>query len=216
MRVKICGIKNENDVQTVIKSDADAAGFLVGQVHASKDFILPSTAARLADSLPPYITPVLVTHLTDPEEIMELVMKTGITTVQLHGGSSVKDVKKLRDLMPLNSKLVLAAYIKNKRCTPELEEYYPFIDAVLLDSYNEEKGQVGGTGKIHDWELSSEIVAMSPLPVILAGGLNPSNVADAVRTVKPFAVDANSGLKDESDGRSLEKCIEFVRNAKGR
>jgi phosphoribosylanthranilate isomerase len=95
MRIKICGIKTEADVELVIKSGADAAGLLVGQLHTSTDFILPSTALRLSGLLPPYITPVIVTHLVDAVSILDIVKKTGITTLQLHGGSSSEEVRKI-------------------------------------------------------------------------------------------------------------------------
>ena len=83
MRVKVCGIKTEQELETAVSAGADAVGFLVGQVHASHDFILASTAARLVRMLPPYVVPVLVTHLTKPETILELAEQTSIFTIQL-------------------------------------------------------------------------------------------------------------------------------------
>ncbi len=214
MRIKICGIKTDADVEIVIKSGADAAGLLVGQLHTSSDFILPSTAARLAGLLPPFITPVIVTHLVDAASILDIVKKTGVTTLQLHGGNSYDEVRKICDALPENGKIIFAVHIIKGEMVPSLEAYYPFIDAVLLDSYNMTTGQVGGTGQIHDWALSSRIVRTSQVPVILAGGLNPSNVEDAIRTVKPYGVDANSGLKNSEGGRDPELCKAFVSNAR--
>lgn len=214
MRVKICGVRNEPDVAVAVKSGASAVGFLVGQVHASPDFILPSTASRLVALLPPFITPVIVTHLTEPESIMEIVLKTGVTTIQLHGGSAVPQVKKLSEIMPLNSKLILAAHILDNACSPELDDYYPFINAVLLDSYNKKESMSGGSGVIHNWDISAEIVKNCPLPVILSGGLHGENVAEAIRIVRPYAVDANSNLKAEDGSRSLSKCRAFAAAAR--
>jgi phosphoribosylanthranilate isomerase len=214
MRIKICGIKTEADVEIVIKSGADAAGLLVGQLHTSTDFILPSTALRLSGLLPPFITPVIVTHLVDAVSILDIVKKTGITTLQLHGGSSSEEVRKICDALPGNGKIIFAVHIIKNEMVPSLEAYYPYIDAVLLDSYNLNTGQVGGTGQIHDWALSAKIVKSSPVPVILAGGLNPSNVEDAIRTVNPYGVDANSGLKNAEGGRDPELCKAFVVNAR--
>jgi phosphoribosylanthranilate isomerase len=214
MKIKICGIKSENDLKTAIEAGADAVGFLVGQLHASKDFILPSTASRLAASLPPFISPVIVTHLIDSESIMGIAKKTGIGTVQLHGGSPANEVKKLRDMLPVNSKIILAVHLSIGICEPDPSEFIPFIDAILLDSYNRTSGQIGGTGKTHDWAKSREIVESSQLPVILAGGLNPDNVSDAIMKVKPFGIDANSGLKNNDGSRSLELCRNYVINAR--
>ena len=77
MRIKICGIRNEQDMNVAVNAGADAVGFLVGQLHASRDFILPGTAARLVRMLPPFVTPVLVTHFTDPAEVFDLVDRRG-------------------------------------------------------------------------------------------------------------------------------------------
>ncbi len=214
MKVKICGIKTETDVYAVIKAGADAAGLLVGQVHASTDFILPSTAARLAELLTPYITPVIVTHLADADGILDIVKKTDVITLQLHGGSTLDDVKKICDALPKNGKIIYAVHVIKGSMVPALEEFYPFIDAILLDSYNMVTGQVGGTGQVHDWERSAEIVKDSPVPVILAGGLNPDNVAEAVRMVKPYGVDANSGLKNPDGSRNAKLCLNFTVNAR--
>lgn len=217
MRIKICGIRNQEDVDVAVKADADAVGFLVGQLHASPDFILPSTASRLASVLPPYIMPVIVTHLKEADKIMEIILKTGINNVQLHGGSSLPEVKKLRDFMPLNSKIILSTYIVDNKCVPEIKQFYPFINAVLLDCYNREPSLIGqaDSSNLHNWEFSANVVKECPLPVILAGGLDGSNVVEAIKLVKPYGVDANNRLKSE-DGksRSLEKCIDFVRNAR--
>jgi phosphoribosylanthranilate isomerase len=214
MRIKICGIKTEADVDIVIKSGADAAGFLVGQIHTSTDFILPGTAARLSVMLPPFITPVIVTHLTDVASILDIVKKTGITTLQLHGGNSPEDVRKICDALPGNGKIIYAVHIIKSEIVPSLDAYYPFVDAILLDSYNMTTGQVGGTGQIHDWALSARIVKTSTVPVILAGGLNPSNVEEAIKTVNPYGVDANSGLKNPEGGRDPGLCRAFVANAR--
>jgi len=219
VKIKICGIKTAEDIQVVIDSDADAAGFLIGQLHASKDFILPSTAARLAEMLPPYISPVIVTHLFECDPILEIVLKTGITTIQLHGKCSIDEVKKLKDSLPLNSKIIISTYVVDNCCDPDPSDYYSYVDAVLLDSYNREPGMIGlnekDPMKCHNWLFAAEFVKKCPLPVILAGGLTQENVADAIKTVKPFGIDANNGLKDESsDGRSLKKCREFVRKAR--
>ncbi len=214
MRVKICGVKNEEDIKVAIKSGTDAVGFLVGQMHPSPDFIVTSTAARLIGLLPPYISPVIVTHLNDPEEILNIMMKTGARTVQLYGDNTVEEIKILHDSLPVNSKIIMAVHVTGYNQDLELDKYYPYINAIILDSINVEKGQVGGTGLTHNWNISAEIVKNSPIPVILAGGLNANNVKEAIKTVQPYGVDANTYLRDSNGNRSLEKCCDFVKNAK--
>ncbi len=196
MRVKICGIKNESELEIAVNAGADAIGFLVGQRFPSPDFILPDKATRLAALLPPFVTPVLVTHLTEPEEIAELIERTGVTTVQLHGGSSVEQVRTLRRCLGTGAKLILAVHVGQlpEEISPDPAPYAPFADAFLLDSYDSASGKVGGTGKTHNWQISARIVSAAARPVILAGGLTPENVVEAVRTVRPYAVDVNSGV----------------------
>ncbi len=212
MRVKICGVKTPGDIDTVVKSGADAAGFLVGQLHSSSDFILPSTAGRLASLLPPYISPILVTHLKNAEDILEIAGKSSIPNVQLHGDTATDQVARLRDGLPALSKIIYAVNVK-PGIIPELDgDLLPLINAVLLDSG--EEGKVGGTGRTHDWRTSAQFVSESTKPVILAGGLHPGNVAEAVSTVRPYGVDANSKLKAEDGGRDPILCAGFVYEAK--
>ena len=211
MRAKICGIRTEEDLKAAADSGADAVGFLLGQVHPSKDFILPGTAARLVRTLPPWVTPVIVTHLTDPDEILELSDRTGITTLQLHGGSSPEEVQKVRDALPPTGKVIVTLHLDKGTDFVVFKDFYPLADAFLIDSLDEATGRVGGTGKTNDWELAAKFVAESPLPVILAGGLKPENAADAIRAVHPYGLDANSGLKNSETGAvDPIRCRDFI------
>ena len=123
VRVKICGIRNEEDLNTAVAAGADAVCFLVGQVHASPSVILPGPAARLATALPPYVQPVLVTHLTEPAEILDLVSRTGIYTIQLHGGSTPEQVATLRDKLIAQAKLIVATHLQEERQILDLMDY---------------------------------------------------------------------------------------------
>ena len=215
MRVKICGIRNEKELETAVNAGADAIGFMVGQRHPSQDFILPGTAARLASLLPPFVSPVLVTHLTEPDAIMELIDQTLITTLQLHGGSRPEQITPLLDYLEGAGKLILAIHVTAPgEFTPDPAPYYEKVNAILLDSMDPATGRVGGTGRTHDWNTSARLTAASPRPVVLAGGLNPDNVAEAIRRVRPFAVDVNSSLKGYDGELDLKLSTAFVRNAK--
>ena len=220
MRVKICGIQNEHDLDTAVRAGADAIGFMVGQIHKSTRFILPSTAARLGKRLPPYISPVIVTHLTDAESIMDIISHSSIYTVQLHG-CSFEEMAKLRQMMPENGKIILAAYLDDEGKVPDIQEFYPYISAVMLDCYNLEPAFIGleEPRKEYRWNAAAEFTASCPLPVIIGGGLTPENVTEAVKTIRPFGVDSCAGTKGgpdstDPDETSREKCRSFVRNAK--
>ena len=214
MKVKICGIRNEEDLAAAISSDADAVGFLVGQVHASADFILPSTARRLARIVPPYVVPFLVTHFTDPDTVADLVGKTGIANVQLHGGSTPEQVIDLRDRLPAGARLVLGTHFRSERDFLNVMEFYRLVDGILIDTLDEAANRVGGTGKTNDWNLAAQFVRQCPIPVILAGGLHAGNAAAAVAQVHPYALDANTGTKDRAGNTSAEYCRAFVRAAR--
>ena len=213
MRIKICGIRNEQDLNTAVKAGASAVGFLVGQLHASQHFVLPGTAARLVRLLPPFVSPVLVTHFTDPAEVFDLVIRTGITTVQLHGGSTPEEVAALRDMLPPAGKIILAVHLQSEDDFVNTKDYYRKVDAFLIDSIDLEAGKVGGTGLTNDWALARKFVDETPYPVILAGGLCADNAADAIRTVQPYGLDANSRLKDAEGNVDAEKSLAFVKAA---
>lgn len=215
MRIKICGIRNETDLAAALSASPDAVGFLVGQVHPSQDFILACTARRLARSLPPFVQPWLVTHLSKPEEVLELAEAAAICNIQLHGESTPEEVSAIRDALPPCAKLVRAVHPEPQDTFFEHADFVPFINAYLIDTFNEKTGQVGGTGLVGNWNRAARFVQESPIPVILAGGLTPANVARAIERVRPYAVDVNTGVKSPADRvESAPLCRAFVKAAR--
>ena len=215
MRIKICGIRNDSDLKAALSASPDAVGFLVGQVHPSPDFILACTARRLAKSLPPFVQPWLVTHLSRPEEILDLADAAAISNIQLHGDSTPEEVSAIRDKLPPCAKLVRAVHPEPQDAFYDYSDFVPFIDAFLIDSLNPKTGQVGGTGLTGNWIRTARFVQESPLPVILAGGLTPANVARAVERVRPYAVDVNTGVKTHTDRtESAALCRAFAKAAR--
>ena len=215
MRIKICGIRNRTDLDAALSASPDAVGFLVGQVHPSPDFILACTARRLARSLPPFVQPWLVTHLSKPEEVLALADAAAIWNIQLHGESTPEEVSAIRDALPPCAKLVCAVHPEPQDAFFEYADYAPFIDAYLIDTLNPKTGQVGGTGLTGNWTRAARFVQESTVPVILAGGLTPANVARAIERVRPYAVDVNTGVKAPSDrSESVALCRAFVKAAR--
>ena len=215
MRIKICGIRNESDLAAALSASPDAIGFLVGQVHPSPDFILACTARRLARSLPPFVQPWLVTHLSKPEEILDLAKAAAIFNIQLHGESTPEEVATIRDKLPPCAKLVRAVHPDHQDSFFEYADFVPLIDAFLIDTINPKTGQVGGTGLTGNWIRAARFVQESPIPVILAGGLTPVNVARAIERVNPYAVDVNTGVKTPADRtESAALCRAFVKAAR--
>ncbi len=215
MRIKICGIRNDSDLKAALSASPDAVGFLVGQIHPSPDFILACTARRLARSLPPFVQPWLVTHLSKPEEVLELADAAAIHNIQLHGESTPEEVAAIRDKLPPCARLVRAVHPEPQDAFYKYAEFVPFVDAFLIDTFNPKTGQVGGTGLAGNWIRAARFVQESPRPVILAGGLTPANVARAIERVRPYAVDVNTGVKTSGDREeSALLCRAFVKAAR--
>jgi len=213
MKVKICGIKTIEDALKAIEFGADAVGLLVGQKHTSNDFIDKEQAKSIVRALPPFCSSVLVTHLEDNGEIIALAKFVGVTTIQLHGDSTPEDALHIKKELPY-IKLTKSLHVIDRNSIELGRKYLKAVDAILLDTVNVSTGQVGGTGITHDWNLSREIVDTYDAPVILAGGLGPDNVKQAVNEVRPFGVDANSGTKGKDGFKDYVKLEAFVRNAK--
>jgi len=213
MRVQIAGIKTIEDALMCVKYDCDAIGLLVGKSHNSDDFICVSKAKEIIDALPPFISSVIITHLEDSDEIINILRETNANTVQLHSYIKESEVRKIRETLPYVKILRLIHVSEEGEILNKLDENF-IGDCLFLDSINVKTNQFGGTGLTHDWNKSAEIVKQSKLPVILAGGLNPSNVKKAIDIVKPYGVDTNSGCKGRDGYRDEEATKAFIENSK--
>ncbi|HEY8966929.1 MAG TPA: phosphoribosylanthranilate isomerase, partial [Candidatus Methylacidiphilales bacterium] len=164
--------------------------------------------------LPPLVNTVLVTHLLTADEVLDLLEATGADTVQLHGEIPPAEIVRLREWRP-KLKVIKSFHVVDEACVEYGLPYVAFVDAFVLDSLNAETDQIGGTGLVHDWEISRRIMARYPIPVILAGGLTPENVAEAIATVRPYGVDVNTGLKGEKGLKDHAKIHAFVDAVRG-
>jgi len=214
IRVKICGNRTAKDALKAVEYGADGIGLLVGQKHNSPDFISPDEAKDIILQLPPFVSSVLVTHLSAPDEIVSLAKELGVTMIQLHGDTTPGEAKAIKEELPY-IKLYKAIHVTGVEAIQNAETYADVVDAVILDTINVSTNQVGGTGQTHDWSISAQIVKGLSIPVILAGGLNPDNVVEAIKQVQPFAVDVNSGVKDADGYKDFEKLKSFIERAKG-
>ncbi len=210
VRVKICGITRKDDLGAAAAAGADALGFVVG-APASPRNLSWEAAEQLFRQVPPFVKSVLVTVPTTVDNLVEDCRLLNPDAVQIHG-ENLHNVELIREKLPS----ILSIRAVNA-CSPDVLETAAAaakkFDAVLLDSLAE--GQYGGTGSVHDWKLSRLIQrAIHPAPLILAGGLNPENVADAVRIVQPYAVDVSSGVEQQAGIKDNQKMIKFVKNAK--
>ncbi len=222
-KVKICGNTNIKDAISVAEAGADAIGVIY--VANTKRYIDLGVAKRIFDAVPVFVSKVVVLRLDNApiesiQDEINMIADTGADCIQLHGDEPVELIADLRAF--LNSNLNLNARVKvikkvgvggtKEKCLENALAYESVVDALLLDTVT--VGAIGGTGKEHDWNISKEIVEKVKKPVILAGGLNPDNVANAIALVKPYAVDVSSGVEREVRIKDEVKVKRFIEAAK--
>lgn len=184
-----------------VEAGADALGFVFHP--PSPRNVTPDKAAGIIAQLPPFIQCIGLFVDQPPEKVNQTVTHCRLDLVQLHGDES-PDYCKL-----VKSRIIKAIRVKDRINLENMRIYQ--VSAFLLDAWSPQAH--GGTGVTFDWELA--VAASGKGRIILAGGLTPENVADAVRTVKPYAVDVSSGVEISPGKKDPEKILEFVKRAKG-
>ena len=165
----------------------------------------------LLKQVPVFVSSVVVTTPKNPEWLIEVYTKLRPSAIQIHGKEHI-DSSEIREKIK-DSWLIKTIYVTKDLLKNKVVEDLKFFDAVLLDSFT--RGQYGGTGKVHDWILSKQIKeSVAPIPVILAGGLKPENVKEAILKVRPYAIDVSSGVEATPGIKNYKKVQSFVRNAK--
>ncbi len=203
LRIKICGITNREDAFAAITCGADALGFVF--YAKSPRSVTPETARSIISSLPPLVTTVGVFVDEDMETLENIISYAGLDIVQLHGVESPEYVN-------LSRKTIKAIRVKDL-ADLEILNQYKSAAAFLLDTYSPES--IGGTGHVFNWEIAVEAKKLGR--IILAGGLNPDNIEEAVKLVQPYAIDVASGvegdIKGKKDHNKLRLFIERARKA---
>ncbi len=212
MKVKICGIKADRDLNIAINAGADAVGFITEVPVDSPRKISISEATRLISKVPVFMTSVLVIMPETAGQAINMIKTARPGAVQIHNAMALSELEQIKETgVKLIKTIPVSRDSEPGTLVKQIGELSGIADAVLLDTSID--GKTGGTGAQHDWEISSEVVLHAGMPVILAGGLNPENVRDAVRSVRPYAVDTASGV--ETDGKKDEKKVmAFINNAR--
>ena len=210
MRVKICGTATFADLDCAVAAGADAVGFLMGITHVTQDAVTPETAAAMVATLPPFIVPVAVTHLTKPSDLIRIVELARCTTLQIQDMVTPDDIAEVREALPY-LRIMKAVHVMDESAITTAKYFSDTADAILLDTRTADR--IGGTGITHDWNISAKIVKECSCPVILAGGLTPENVTEAIIRVRPYAVDVHTGVK-KNGVRDAERTRAFVANAR--
>ena len=212
--IQIAGIIDKAEAEMLIKNGIKFLGFPFAlPVH--KEDLSRKEASAIIRNFPTGVYGVLITYLEKANEITALSKELGTTLIQIHGNISEKELKKLRELQPETP--LIKSLVVSKNNFEELKEnvrkFSPFVDAFITDTYDPATGASGATGKTHDWEISRSLRELSPLPLILAGGLNPENVKEAIEFVRPAGVDSHTGVENES-GRKDELLVrKFISEA---
>lgn len=212
-RIKICCITTKEEARMAINYGADAVG-LVAKMPSGPGPIPDWLISEIAKTIHPPIASFLLTSEQSSEEIIHHAKRADTNTVQIVDELTSGTYNDIRISLPY-LKIVQVIHVTGESSIDEAINVSEDVDALLLDSGNR-SGQVkilGGTGNVHDWEISREIVKAVNIPVFLAGGLNPTNVRHAIKTVKPFGVDVCSGVRTNGklDVTKLKTFIDSVR-----
>ena len=210
-RFKVCCIASVAEAMIAVRHGASAVG-LVSAMPSGPGVISEESIAKIAASVPPGVATFLLTSSRDAGEIIAQQRRCGVDTVQLCDRPLPGVMGELRDALS-GIRFVQVIHVVDESAIEEARHAASTADALLLDSGNPRKAikELGGTGRVHDWSISRRIRESVDVPVFLAGGLTPENVADAVRQVRPFGVDVCSGLRT---GGHLDedKLVRFVRS----
>ncbi|MDH7482798.1 MAG: phosphoribosylanthranilate isomerase [Armatimonadota bacterium] len=201
MKVKICGITNIEDAVVAVESGADAIGFVFAE---SPRKVGIEEVCQIKEAIPSSIITVGVFANQTADEILQIMKETRLSSAQIHGSLN---------LLEPRFGIIRALRIKSADDINQAAED-PILSicwAILLDTHVE--GKMGGTGKTFDWNLAKEARKLGK-DIILAGGLNPGNVSDAIRIACPDWVDVSTGVEAYPGKKSHEKVKEFIRNAK--
>ena len=201
IRVKICGITNLEDAIAAAELGADAVGFVM--YPKSPRCVKPAQVKLIISQLPPYVTPVGVFANQDFQEVWKMMEACGFDLAQLQGNEAPEFCQRL------DSRVIKAIRVRDGDSIKQMSKYA--VRAFVLDTYLED--QFGGTGERFDWDLA--VQARQYGRIILAGGLTPENVREAVAKVEPYGVDVSSGVEKHLGKKDHAKIEKFIKQAKG-
>ncbi|RYF77543.1 MAG: phosphoribosylanthranilate isomerase [Cytophagaceae bacterium] len=211
-RVKICCISSPDEARLAIRLGASALG-LVGPMPSGPGVITDEQIATIARIVPPPIATFLLTSETDAEQIIAHQKRVHTNTVQIVDALTTGQYDQIRAALP-GIWLVQVIHVTDQASVDEALRIAPHVDALLLDSGNPNLAvkELGGTGRVHDWQLSRQIRDRSNVPVFLAGGLRADNVRQAIDVVQPFGLDLCSGVRTNGhlDPVKLEAFMKAV------
>lgn len=209
--IQVAGILDSKEAEVVLDTGIEWLGFPL-RLPSGKDDISENEAISIINDLCEPQAGVLISYMVDADEVSGFCSELGVKAVQLHGDITVTEMKKLRHLRP--DLFLLKSLVVKEDNADELlllvDEMAEYVDMFITDTFNPKTGAKGATGMTHNWDVSAELVKRSPKPLMMAGGLTPENVADAILKVKPAAVDAHTGLEGKDGRKDPAKVKKFI------
>ena len=213
--VQIAGVIDRAEADMLVAEGVDWVGFPL-RLTVNREDISEESAAEIIRSLAPPTRAVLITYLRTADAILALCRKLGAMTVQLHGDTPLAEAIRLKTIKPdlhvLKSLVVRSGNFEALKGI--VRQYANCVDGFITDTFDPETGACGATGKTHDWGVSRRLVELSTRPVILAGGLTPDNVRQAILDVRPAGVDAHTGVEAPDGRKDRAKIKRFVSEAR--
>ena len=213
IKIQIAGVSSLDYALKLISLGVDALGFTLRLPSGIHDDLTEEKAREIISALPPFVASVLITYITEADEAIDFCKYLGVNTLQLHAYVEKGVMTKIKKSLP-HIKIIKSVNVIDKSAIETAKKYAEEADAIILDTYDPTTGRHGATGKTHDWNISKQIVGLCPKPVILAGGLNPENVARAIEIVRPWGVDVHTGIENPDGTTNFEKAAAFVENSR--
>jgi phosphoribosylanthranilate isomerase len=213
--IQVAGVIDAAEAAMLAECGVDWLGFPL-RLPVNKDDLSEDEAAKVIAGIRPPQHSVLITYEIDADVVSAFCRKLGVQKIQLHADVPVAQLRILKrrepDLLIIKSLIVRGANQQSLFAT--IEQTYEWVDMYITDTFDSATGAEGATGRVHDWQISADLVQRSPRPVMLAGGLTADNVAVAIEQVRPAAVDAHTGLEDSTGRKDSAKVRQFVEQAR--
>jgi phosphoribosylanthranilate isomerase len=213
--IQIAGVIDRDESDMLVAEGVDWIGFPL-RLTVNREDISEDSAAEIIRSLAHPTRAVLITYLRTADAILALCRKLGTMTLQLHGDTPLAEAVRLKTIAPdlhvLKSLVVRSGNFEALKGI--VSQYADWVDGFITDTFDPDTGACGATGKTHDWGVSRRLVELTTRPVILAGGLTPENVRQAILHVRPTGVDAHTGVEGPDGRKDRAKIQRFVFEAR--
>ena len=213
--IQIAGVIDKEEAVMLMNAGVDYLGFPL-RLLVHKEDLTEDEAVEVIKTISLPHRAVLITYLYNAEEIIKLCTKLNVNIVQLHGKISQEELERTKLLRP--DLEIIKSLVVTENNYPELERTIDtlsaFVDAFITDTFDPTTGAEGATGKTHDWKISRKLVELSPKPVIVAGGLNHTNVKKAILEIHPAGVDSHTGVESKDGRKNYDLVKKFVEESK--